>query len=242
MVSVMHGRTCGILIGMVIALAGCQRHARVVDAGPPLRSFPAVARLETRELSGSITPISAHRGLTTQHVYKSPIAWIDGTLSGIDLESCGDAADGPAGDWAILGVEDTELPGHNVLVSDYPFCKGETVYIAGYSDTNETGTATLVKGTVTGLASDNEGVIVLRVEGSTNLSEGATGGPAAVWSQRDGWRVVGIYLGRWTGSSATGSGTSAHAILPLPIDAFAPAPEPVPVIENTWKPSPPTKD
>jgi hypothetical protein len=171
-----------------------------------------------------------------KHLFKQPVASVDGQLTGLDLEVSGGGEDWSdwaivhkdwvtSSDWAIVHVANARLPAADTLRRKYEFRQGETVYIAGFVTEGQSGAAcddptlrpTLIRAEVRKppfwVTQPPVGVVFARVAGNPNLS-GASGGPVVIRSGAD-WHVVGIYLaqgksGLWTG----------QVILPLPEPVF----------------------
>lgn len=219
-----------LLVALLLLAAGCQVHSHPDGkplAPPSVGEFPAVCRMKNPQIAGSLIPLGNQRALTALHMYTQPVALIDGKLSGIDLEASGDAKDVSSSDWAIVRVNNTELPPPDKLVRDYQFRIGETVYIRGFVNvpgqaSNSTPAPTLIEARVSTppfWVECPKGVVLLQVKGTSDLS-GASGGPVAIRGEVDGsWHTVGVYLGRWHSGIWTG-----YVVRPLPNEVFEPQP------------------
>jgi hypothetical protein len=194
---------------LLLALVGCS-----TDGGPESKSpprvmparDPAVCRIKSPQTAGSLIPLGGNVGLTARHVYRQPVAWIDGKLSGLDELRRGECAEVGQGDWVMVRVNDTDLPVPDEVHLGYEFDAGSKVYICGFPSataSHSTGEPTLVSAIVTDtppwvpkdVRSDE--VIFLDIDGNPDLS-GMSGGPVVVPDASDtGWRVVGMYLGEW---------------------------------------------
>jgi hypothetical protein len=215
------------LVLALLCMASCQGKPHP-DGTSLATSFvlrdPVVCRIESPQISGSLIPLGNQRAITALHVFKQPVAWIDGTLSGLDLEASGGRADVSCSDWAIVRVNNTQLPEPDLLERNYQFREGEEVFITGFAtassrhNTDGKLTPQRFAGRVSSppfWAEVPEVVVTLHLEGAPDLS-GASGGPVSI-KVNGVWRVVGIYLGRWESGLWTG-----YVVRPLPDEVFAP--------------------
>ncbi|MBL8885194.1 MAG: hypothetical protein JNK16_00925 [Phycisphaerales bacterium] len=182
--------------------------------------YPAVCRLQSPQIAGSLIPIGDQRAVTARHLLRQPVVRVDGKLTGVDSLENGLGAEVSAGDWVVLQVNDTPLPEPDALVEDYAFRDGSLVFLSGFaSAVGSSSGPSLVHAEVQRppfWVPTESGIVYLRVEGSPDLS-GMSGGPVVIPDDDGtGWRVVGLYLGRWQSAGWTG-----YVVRPLPIEIFA---------------------
>lgn len=191
-----------------LVAASCTRprpDAQLVPEIVELRD-PAVCRIKSPQIAGSLIPLGDNIGLTARHVYRQPVAWIDGKLSGVDELRRGEGDEVGPGDWVIVRVNDTDLPAPDEIDLSYEFGVGSKVYICGFpsatashSTTEPTLVSAVVADTPRWVPRDDRSdeVIFLDIDANPDLS-GMSGGPVLVPDAGGtGWRVVGMYLGEW---------------------------------------------
>ena len=216
------------LVLALLCMASCQGQPHSDGeslAASSLLRDPVVCRIKSPQISGSLIPLGNQRAITALHVFTQPVAWIDGTLSGLDLEASGGRADVSCSDWAIVRVNNTRLPEPDLLERNYQFREGDEVSVTGFATASlrNTTDGRLTPQRFAGRVSSPpfwaevpKGVVTLHLEGSPDLS-GASGGPVSIRTEDGAWRVVGMYLGRWECGPWTG-----YVVRPLPDEVLAP--------------------
>lgn len=195
------------IIGII--LSGCRTgpSAELQPLPASLKHLdPAVCRIKSPQIAGSLIPLGDNIGLTARHVYRQPVAWIDGKLSGLDALRGGEGNEVGPGDWVIIRANDTDLPAPDEIDQDHKFSVGSKVYLCGFPSATAPPAPsgpTLVPAVVTDtprwvpqdVRSDE--LVFLDLGENKDLS-GMSGGPVVVPDARGtGWRVVGMYLGEW---------------------------------------------
>ena len=191
---------------LLVGCASDERHAWAERMEHRIARDPAVCRIKSPQIAGSLVPLGGDIGLTALHVFRQPVAQIDGKLSGLDELRRGEGGEVESGDWVLVRVNDAELPAPDEIDLDHRFCVGSTVLICGFPS------ATALRGPggprlIPAVVADTptwaprdvrlDDVVFLDVDENPDLS-GMSGGPIVVPdTSRTGWKVVGMYLGRW---------------------------------------------
>lgn len=195
-----------IAMPLLVGCASDERHACAERLEHGVARDPAVCRITSPQIAGSLVPLGGNIGLTALHVFRQPVAQVDGKLSGIDELRRGEGGEVGSGDWVLVRVNDAELPAPDEIHLDHRFCVGSTVYICGFPSATASrvsGGPTLIRAIVADtprwvprdVRSDD--VIFLDIKENPDLS-GMSGGPVVVPdASRTGWKVVGMYLGEW---------------------------------------------
>lgn len=207
---------------LATGIAGCAPVEHVAPARPSAedsREHPAVCRLQSPQIAGSLIPLGDGRALTARHLFRQPVIDIDGERSGVDVVAEGSGEEVSAGDWIILKVNDAVLPAPDVLVRDFSFAEGSPVFLCGFPTTHkDSRLPTLVRALVhpppPWITAESD-LVYLQAAGLPDLS-GMSGGAAVIPDESGvGWCVVGMYLGRWQSAGWTG-----YIVRPLPPEAF----------------------
>jgi len=209
-----------IYVTLVCLLAGCggtDKSVSTAEVDTSLAQVPAVCRLQSPQIAGSLIPLGNQHALTARHLLHQPVVRVDGQLTGIDAIHDGRGGEVTAGDWAIVQINDTRLPPPDARVARYEFPAESPVFLCGFPTASpHPSRPSVYRASVQKppfWVPREDGLVILSVDGSPDLS-GMSGGSVVIpGADGTGWQVVGIYLGRLQSAGWTG-----YVVRPLPLE------------------------
>jgi len=200
-----------IYLNLMCLLGGCSgtdKSVSTAEVDTSLAQVPAVCRLQSPQIAGSLIPLGNQRALTARHLLHQPVVRVDGQLTGIEAVHDGRGGEVTAGDWAIVQINDARLPPPDPRLVRYEFPADSPVFLCGFPTASpHPSRPSMYRASVQQppfWVPPQDGVVLLSVAGSPDLS-GMSGGTVVIPdAEGTGWQVVGIYLRRlqsagWTG-------------------------------------------